>query len=865
MSKINLPPLASGYRSSNRLNENFDKIREALENTVSRDGSVPNQMEAALDMNSNRVVNVGAPIEPNDAVRLVDLEGVTGGSGAALDAEAIRDILAATLVAGTNVEIVENDGADTIVISATGGATLDTEAVRDIIGTTLLAGSNVNIIVDDVANTVSVSCTMDQEVIRDTVASFIVAGSNVTVVHDDAANTFTISAVGAGGGLTAEDVRDTIGAALVAGAGISITVNDAGDTITITATGSGAVDPNVATLTALRAATWPSGRPLQAMIISNWVTGDGGGLFRWSASSTATDNGGTIIKETATATGRWLRQYTGPVDGRWFNCVGDNSTYNDTAFNAIMGLGSGTKLYLPAGNYKTSIQAIDLTFHVDGEGTIICDDGNRLASKFRRIQTPASRGSTNSNLFDGDNSYVDDEFWIMDASPNGLTQPYFDKTITPKYQWIDFRNRGSSGMRAAFASTVVAGATSALLNSVAGLAISMRVGFGGDGGSVLEDRVITNIIGNTIYWSGGLANSYSAGAFVTDSLRTHNSFNMIAGTARSLGDNFCQDYRLTSAPIEPITAGQPHCWNYQTIAMWGGDLTFTGNYAYGTVYEAHLNEAAGSVGNMGIFAVESMSRRSSDTSKGAQWGFRLCLSDSVEVDWGLSLVGNIKSGIDTTMMLSTQSRAVSIKKGYRIYWNCTPGAVGGVELYGLNAGTTWTGMRTSDNAFETYLEGNVVHEIFPSGDVCTPRAMSIVARKSSTSTGATGDGTLVTLVYDTELTDQNARYNNTTGIATVTADGTYDVMGAVYLATIAANHTSADIVVIMGSNSFLLHHNPFALKTGTNVVTIPYHTRCKMTAGQTIEVKLSVSGGSKIVDILGSSNMENFLSIVKVA
>ena len=74
MSKLTLPPLAAGFRSSNRLNENFDAIEAALENTLSRDGTTPNQMSAVLDMNSNRIINLDEPVDDNDAVRLVDVE-----------------------------------------------------------------------------------------------------------------------------------------------------------------------------------------------------------------------------------------------------------------------------------------------------------------------------------------------------------------------------------------------------------------------------------------------------------------------------------------------------------------------------------------------------------------------------------------------------------------------------------------------------------------------------------------------------------------------------------------------------------------------------------------------------------------------
>lgn len=42
----------------------------AVENTISRDGTAPNQMAAALDMNSNKIINTGTPTVSGDAVSL---------------------------------------------------------------------------------------------------------------------------------------------------------------------------------------------------------------------------------------------------------------------------------------------------------------------------------------------------------------------------------------------------------------------------------------------------------------------------------------------------------------------------------------------------------------------------------------------------------------------------------------------------------------------------------------------------------------------------------------------------------------------------------------------------------------------------
>ena len=52
--------ISSGYASQSQLNENFTNIQTAFDNTLSLDGSVPNAMQADLDLNDNDLLNVRA-------------------------------------------------------------------------------------------------------------------------------------------------------------------------------------------------------------------------------------------------------------------------------------------------------------------------------------------------------------------------------------------------------------------------------------------------------------------------------------------------------------------------------------------------------------------------------------------------------------------------------------------------------------------------------------------------------------------------------------------------------------------------------------------------------------------------------------
>ncbi len=68
-----------------------------------------------------------------------------------------------------------------------------------------------------------------------------------------------------------------------------------------------------------------------------YAVGDGGGgVFYWDASSTAADNGGTIIQATGVTTGRWIRIFEGPVRLAWFGVHDDQSVDDTTRVQAAL-------------------------------------------------------------------------------------------------------------------------------------------------------------------------------------------------------------------------------------------------------------------------------------------------------------------------------------------------------------------------------------------------------------------------------------------------------------------------------------------------------------------------------------------------
>jgi hypothetical protein len=84
MAKVTLVPIESGYLSTEALNENFQRLLDALENTLSRDGTLPNQLEADLDLNGNALLNSVPSDDPDALVRRQDVEDIVANRATGL-------------------------------------------------------------------------------------------------------------------------------------------------------------------------------------------------------------------------------------------------------------------------------------------------------------------------------------------------------------------------------------------------------------------------------------------------------------------------------------------------------------------------------------------------------------------------------------------------------------------------------------------------------------------------------------------------------------------------------------------------------------------------------------------------------------
>lgn len=126
------------------INNNSGDIETALENTLSRDGTSPNSMAADLDMDSNKILNLGAPTAGSDAATKTYVDNRYAVTNPTAFPNALEDFASAL---GTMKVLVDNG-------SVNGNVTIDQILAADGISTVFynLAGTSDPTVNDDTAD-----------------------------------------------------------------------------------------------------------------------------------------------------------------------------------------------------------------------------------------------------------------------------------------------------------------------------------------------------------------------------------------------------------------------------------------------------------------------------------------------------------------------------------------------------------------------------------------------------------------------------------------------------------------------------------------------------------------------------------------
>lgn len=164
------------------INENFEALQEAIENTISRDGTTPNFMDADLDLNSYKIINAGTPTNNTDVITKEYFDEYVGdAAGFAEAAEASANRAATAAQAAQGYSTAASGAAD---VAQRARDFIESDPGFQVVSTDLLLGDNSEIRKVN-ANKTNIDTVADSITNVNTVGVDI---ANVNAVADDLTN-----------------------------------------------------------------------------------------------------------------------------------------------------------------------------------------------------------------------------------------------------------------------------------------------------------------------------------------------------------------------------------------------------------------------------------------------------------------------------------------------------------------------------------------------------------------------------------------------------------------------------------------------------------------------------------------------------
>ena len=138
------------------------------------------------------------------------------------------------------------------------------------------------------------------------------------------------------------------------------------------------------------------------------------------------------------------------------------------------------------------------------------------------------------------------------------------------------------------------------------------------------------------------------------------------------------------------------------------------------------------------------------------------------------------------------------------------------------------------------------------GAVTKPSNPAFLARNSVTDSNVTGDGTEVTIDFDTEVFDQGGDFASDTFTAPVT--GRYQLNVSCEVSGVTSSHTVGQLQIKTSNRTIMADQNDTFQSAGSNGQCM-YHGSflADMDAGDTVTCTMAVHNGSQVVDILANN------------
>jgi hypothetical protein len=220
-------------------------------------------------------------------------------------------------------------------------------------------------------------------------------------------------------------------------------------------------------------------------------------------------------------------------------------------------------------------------------------------------------------------------------------------------------------------------------------------------------------------------------------------------------------------------------------------------------------------------------------------------------------VDKVDPSTGTTLELGTSGDTVNLGSGVTAGTGFGGDLSFGGDTFGANK------VIGANDAYSFSLEtnSNTALTIDSAGIITKPLQPAFLCYNSATDANATGDGTVVTIDYNTEVFDQNSDFASDTFTAPVT--GKYFLQVQVGLQdTEDATNTRYRMILVTSNRTYVLHEQRVMRQNdgGQDIVLLNGSAVADMDASDTAYVQAVVYGGSKVVDIFGNTQPETFFS-----
>jgi hypothetical protein len=136
------------------------------------------------------------------------------------------------------------------------------------------------------------------------------------------------------------------------------------------------------------------------------------------------------------------------------------------------------------------------------------------------------------------------------------------------------------------------------------------------------------------------------------------------------------------------------------------------------------------------------------------------------------------------------------------------------------------------------------------GVINYPLQSAFSAYKDATASNVTGDATTYTCTYATEIFDQNSDFDGTSTF-TAPVTGRYWLGGIMNFTGTTSSHVTGQIQIVTSNRTYETNvFNPYNTQSASGYWSTSFSTFADMDAADTATVAVTISGGTKVVDVL---------------